>query len=106
MHYVGSEKAALEVLETNRIVLKQGVIPAGTVVECYPGGIVKRMPRYHNQKPEGRSVTHYPTGELWEEQYFKEGKLEGPCAVYRKDGMLWRDSSYGIDAVAFRFLGG
>lgn len=93
-YYDGDEKIAAEVLESDRIVLKQGVIPDGTVVEYYPGGTVKRMSRYHNQKPEGRSVIYYPTGELWEEQHFKEGKLEGLCAMYRKNGTLWCESSY------------
>ncbi len=93
-YYAGSRKVALEVLESHRTVIKEGVIPDGRVVEYYREGAIKRVFQYRNEKPQGKAITYYPTGELWEEQHFEAGKLEGRWVMYRKDGTFWSDSFY------------
>lgn len=93
-YYTGEKKIAAEILESDRMIRKEGTIPDGPVVECYPDGAVKRVVNYRNQRCHGQSLTYYHSGELLEEQYFCNGRLDGPSVRYRRDGILWMETSY------------
>lgn len=93
-YHTGKKRVASEIFESSRIVKREGTIPDGPVVECYPDGNVKRILHYRDQMCHGRSLTYYYSGELWEEQCFSNGRLDGPSVRYRRDGKLWTESSY------------
>lgn len=93
-YYTDEKRIAAEIFESGRMIRREGTIPDGPVVECYPDGAVKRVVSYRDQRYHGQSLTYYHSGELLEEQYFRNGKLDGPCVRYRRDGILWTESSY------------
>jgi antitoxin component YwqK of YwqJK toxin-antitoxin module len=75
IYHIERRRIATEILESNRVITKEGRIPDGPVIEHYRHGKVKRIMHYRNERPEGQSLSYYPTGELWEEQHFRNGKL-------------------------------
>jgi antitoxin component YwqK of YwqJK toxin-antitoxin module len=86
--YLDGRKIAERVYEKGRLILSEGDIPDGKVVQRYENGKVKNIFTYKNGKRNGKAFGYYESGRLKKEVTFLDDNPIGIEKMYYENGNL------------------
>ena len=84
----GKEIIAKRKYINGRIVLNEGIIPDGMVVENYPNGKAKNIMFYEDGERNGPAISFYESGRIKAQTYYKNGCATGKEFYYFESGAI------------------
>lgn len=90
--YKNGKKIAKRIYQEGEIILSEGEIPDGQVVERYDSGKIKNIFTYKNGKRNGKAFGFYESGKLKKEVIFLDDNPIGISKMYYENGNLMVES--------------
>ncbi|MFC1825609.1 toxin-antitoxin system YwqK family antitoxin [Thermodesulfobacteriota bacterium] len=86
--YHEGEKVAKRVFENGNVILTEGEIPDGQVIEKYNGGKIRNIFAYQKGKRNGKAFSFYENGKLKKESIYLNDNPVGITKMYFENGNL------------------
>ena len=83
---------ARRVYKNGKIIISDGIIPDGQVVEKYENGETKNVFHYKDGKREGKATGYYENGKIKLEAMYKDDNPEGIVKTFYESGQLKTES--------------
>ena len=92
LFYTNGKEVAKRVYEKGKIILSEGEIPEGQVVEKYNTGNIRNIFSYKGGKRNGKAYSFYENGELKKEGIYLDDNPIGITKMYYENGNLMMES--------------
>jgi antitoxin component YwqK of YwqJK toxin-antitoxin module len=88
LFYENGEEIAKRVYQEGKTLVSEGRIPEGIAIERYPGGNIKNIITYKDQKRNGKAFGFYESGKLKIEACYRNDNPIGIGKRYYENGNL------------------